>query len=74
MNCPEPAEAFYAFPTIPDGYDDETFVFDLLKDQGVALVPGSVFSNSLDGRVRIAFSNSRERISEAFDRLERFLQ
>ncbi|MFB6173253.1 MAG: pyridoxal phosphate-dependent aminotransferase [Halobacteriales archaeon] len=71
MTCPDPAGAFYAFPTAPDVADDgESFVWSLLREQGVALVPGSVFSPVHDDRVRIAFSNSTERIDEAFDRIE----
>ena len=71
MTCPTPAGAFYAFPTVPDVADDgESFVWSLLREQGVALVPGPVFSPSHDDRVRLAFSNSTERIDEAFDRIE----
>jgi aspartate aminotransferase/aminotransferase len=71
MTCPDPAGAFYAFPTVPDVADDgEAFVWSLLRQQGVALVPGSVFSPVHDDRVRIAFSNSTDRIDEAFDRIE----
>lgn len=70
MTCPEPRGAFYAFPTLPAGYtDDRAFVFSLLRETGVALVPGSVFGDSGNGRVRIAYSNSADRIDEAFDRL-----
>lgn len=75
MQCPEPSGAFYAFPTIPSGFsDDEEFVFDLLRETGVALVPGTVFSESRDGHLRIAFSNSSDRIEEAFDRIEEFVR
>ena len=71
MTCPDPAGAFYAFPTVPDVADDgESFVWSLLREQGVALVPGPVFSPVHDDRVRLAFSNSIERIDEAFDRIE----
>lgn len=74
MTCPEPTGAFYAFPTIPDGFDDESeFVWSLLQEAGVATVPGTVFGESGEGRFRIAYSNSQERIDEAFDRLEDWL-
>jgi aspartate/methionine/tyrosine aminotransferase len=75
MSCPEPTGAFYAFPTIPDGFDgdEEEFVWSLLQEAGVALVPGTVFGDTGEGRVRIAYSNSLERIDEAFDRLEAWL-
>lgn len=74
MTCPDPTGAFYAFPTIPDGFDDEeAFVWSLLQEAGVALVPGTVFGDTGKDRVRIAYSNSLERIDEAFDRLEAWL-
>ncbi|WP_254861560.1 pyridoxal phosphate-dependent aminotransferase [Halovivax gelatinilyticus] len=74
MTCPEPAGAFYAFPTIPDGFDDEVdFARSLLAEAGVATVPGTVFGEVGEGRIRIAYSNSLDRIDEAFDRLEDWL-
>jgi len=74
MDCPTPQGAFYAFPTVPDGVDDETeFVYSLLREAGVALVPGTVFGETGTGRVRIAYSNSADRIATAFDRIEDWL-
>ncbi|RBI59544.1 pyridoxal phosphate-dependent aminotransferase [halophilic archaeon] len=74
MSCPTPTGAFYAFPTTPKGIADEReFVWSLLQDEGVALVPGSVFGDSGRGRFRIAYSNSLGRIDEAFDRIEAWL-
>jgi aspartate/methionine/tyrosine aminotransferase len=69
-----PAGALYAFPSVPEGVGDEReFALSLLQETGVALVPGSVFGESGTGRVRIAYSNSTERIDEAFDRIEEWL-
>lgn len=74
MSCPELAGAFYAFPTLPAGIDDdEAFARDLLEEAGIALVPGRVFGDAGYGHIRIAYSNSAERIDEAFDRLEGWL-
>ncbi|PSP84035.1 pyridoxal phosphate-dependent aminotransferase [Halobacteriales archaeon QS_1_68_17] len=74
MDAPTPGGALYAFPTLPAGVDDGwPFVRSLLEDTGVALVPGSVFGAVGEGRVRIAYSNSIDRIDEAFDRLEAWL-
>lgn len=74
MECPPPSGALYAFPTLPDGVDDDReFVHSLLADEGVALVPGSVFGSNGSGHVRIAFSNSIDRIDDAFDRLEHWI-
>lgn len=74
MECPVPSGAFYAFPTLPDGYDDDReFVWSLLQEEKVAMVPGTVFGSNGSGRLRIAYSNSVERIDEAFDRIEALL-
>lgn len=74
MDCPDPNGAFYAFPTLPHWYTDDTeFVFELLREAGVALVPGSVFGPAGNGRVRIAYSNSEARINEAFNRLTEWI-
>ena len=69
MNLPAPAGAFYAFPTVPDS-DDEGFAWSLLREAGVAVVPGRVFGDAGHGRIRIAYSNSLGRLNEAFDRIE----
>lgn len=70
----QPAGALYAFPKIPPGWEtDREFALSLLREAGVAVVPGSVFGDTGSGRVRIAYSNSIERIDEAFDRLEEWL-
>lgn len=75
MTMPEPNGAFYAFPTIPQGFeDDQSFSWSLLRQSGVAFVPGRVFGDAGRGRVRIAYSNSIDRLNEAFDRLERWIE
>lgn len=75
MSCPKPQGAFYAMPTIPDGATDaESFVWSLLRDKGVATVPGTVFGSAGEGRIRLAYSISTQRIEEAFDRIESWVE
>ena len=74
MHCPTPEGAFYAFPTVPEGVTNETeFAYSLLREAGVALVPGTVFGDTGAGRFRIAYSNSTAQIKTAFDRIENWL-
>ncbi|WP_255171727.1 pyridoxal phosphate-dependent aminotransferase [Natrononativus amylolyticus] len=74
MSCPQPDGAFYVFPTIPDGFNDEVeFTWSLLREAGVAVVPGTVFGSTGTGRIRIAYTNSINRTREGFDRLEAYL-
>ncbi len=70
----EPAGALYAFPKLDlEGMDEREFAFSLLREAGVATVPGTVFGATGANHVRIAYSNSTDRIDEAFDRIESWL-
>ena len=70
----EPRGAFYAFPNIrASGMDDETFAETLLKEEGVAVVPGNAFGPGGDGFVRACYATSYEKIEEALRRMERFM-
>ncbi len=70
----EPKGAFYTFPNIKaSGMDDETFAETLLKEEGVAVVPGNAFGPGGDGFVRACYATAYEKIEEALVRMERFM-
>ena len=70
----EPRGAFYAFPNIQaSGMDDETFAETLLKEEGVAVVPGNAFGPGGDGFVRACYATAYKKIEEALHRMERFM-
>jgi len=70
----EPRGAFYAFPNIQaSGMDDETFAETLLKEEGVAVVPGNAFGPGGEGFVRACYATSYEKLEEALKRMERFM-
>jgi aminotransferase len=70
----EPRGAFYAFPNIQaSGMDDETFAETLLKEEGVAVVPGNAFGPGGDGFVRACYATAYEKLEEALRRMERFM-
>lgn len=74
LSCFEPRGAFYAFPSIrATGLSSEKFAEKLLKEQKVAVVPGSVFGASGEGFLRCSYATSREELIEALDRMETFL-
>ena len=71
----EPHGAFYAFPSIrASGMDGETFSELLLKEERVAVVPGSAFGAGGEGYVRCSYATSYEEIEEALERLARFMR
>ncbi len=70
----EPRGAFYAFPNIQaSGMDDETFAETLLKEESVAVVPGSAFGPGGEGFVRACYATAYDQIEEALRRMERFM-
>ena len=70
----EPRGAFYTFPNIrASGMDDETFAESLLKEEGVAVVPGNAFGPGGDGFVRACYATEYSKIEEALHRMERFM-
>ena len=70
----EPRGAFYTFPNIKaTGMDDETFAETLLKEEGVAVVPGNAFGPGGEGFVRACYATEYSKIEEALRRMERFM-
>ena len=75
LQCFEPFGAFYVFPNIKKyGMTSEEFATALLKEEKVAVVPGTAFGECGEGFVRISYAYSLEDLKEALERIERFLQ
>jgi aminotransferase len=75
LPCFEPKGAFYAFPQItPTGMNSEEFSERLLKEEKVAVVPGSAFGACGEGYVRCCYATSLADIEEALTRMERFVK
>ena len=73
IDCPRPDGAFYAFIDIDLPGSSLDVAKRLLTDYGVVLAPGGGFGDAGEGRLRLSFANSRDRLAEGFDRLERAL-
>jgi aspartate aminotransferase len=77
LTCSSPGGAFYAFPNVTrflkgSGVADSLeFSRVLLRQSGVAVVPGSAFGK--DGHVRISFATSMENLEKGLDRMEKAL-
>lgn len=75
LPCHLPQATFYAFPRVSTtGLDERTFALRLLREGLVAMVPGTAFGADGAGFCRASYSTSYERILEACDRIERFVQ
>ena len=69
-----PEGAFYAFPDVRStGLTDEEFADALLREERVAVVPGSAFGESGAGHVRCSYASSVDQLQEALVRLQRFV-
>ncbi len=75
LHCFEPQGAFYAFPSVKATHlSGEEFASGLLTENKVAVVPGSAFGNFGENNVRISYATSMNALSEAFDRMSKFLK
>ena len=71
--CFSPLGAFYIFPCIKSsGLTSEEFCERLLREQKVALVPGTAFGESGEGFVRVSYAYSVKQITEATERIAKF--
>lgn len=74
LRCFEPLGAFYVFPDISaTGLTSEEFAEQLLREENVAVVPGTAFGPSGEGHIRCSYAYSTEQIQEALNRMERFV-
>ncbi len=74
LDCHLPKGSFYAFPSIQSsGMSSIDFCKGLLDDQEVAIVPGTAFGDSGAGFARASFSTGYDRILEATNRIERYV-
>ena len=67
--------AFYVFPDIRStGLSSEEFATRLLKEQKVAVVPGTAFGKCGEGFIRISYAYSLENLKKALLRIEAFME
>ncbi|MEH6356237.1 MAG: pyridoxal phosphate-dependent aminotransferase [Marinobacter sp.] len=78
VECLKGDGTFYVFPSFQGAIDadssvsnDVEFAEKLLKEAGVALVPGSAFG--MPGHMRLSFATSQEILKSAIDRLKKAL-
>ena len=71
LQCFEPFGAFYVFPCIKEfGMTSDEFATRLLKEEKVAVVPGTAFGACGEGFLRISYAYSIDDLKKALARLE----
>jgi aminotransferase len=74
LTCHSPRGSFYAFPAVTStGMTETEFSVTLLKEEKVAVVPGTAFGDNGRGHLRACFATGYEQLIEACDRMERFI-
>jgi len=75
LECFEPFGAFYVFPCIKEfGMTSEEFATRFLKEEHVAVVPGTAFGDCGEGFLRISYAYSLDNLQTAISRLENFIK
>ncbi|MCD8391476.1 MAG: aminotransferase class I/II-fold pyridoxal phosphate-dependent enzyme [Firmicutes bacterium] len=75
LACFEPYGAFYVFPSIKSlGMTSDEFCTRLLEEEHVAVVPGTAFGKCGEGFIRCSYAYSIENISEALERIKKFVE
>jgi aminotransferase len=70
-----PMGAFYMFPSIKKfKMSSDEFCERLLKEEGVAIVPGSAFGPGGEGYIRISYAYSMPQLEECAKRIKKFIE
>ncbi len=71
ISCRKPAGAFYVFPNIEKfSLSAQAMADYLLKEAGVAVLPGTSFGQFGEGYLRLSYANSLENICEAVEQIK----
>jgi len=72
VDCPK--GTFYIWAPLPEGEaNSKDWCFKVLEDIAVWMIPGSMYGKHGEGYFRIALTHPAERLTEAMDRLEKYL-
>lgn len=75
LECFEPHGAFYTFPSIKRfRMTSDEFATRLLREEKVAVVPGTAFGDCGEGYLRISYAYSLKNLKEALSRMDRFIK
>ena len=75
LDCFEPEGAFYAFPSIKRfGMTSDEFATRFLREEKVAVVPGTAFGASGEGFLRVSYAYSLKNLKAALGRMANFVK
>lgn len=75
LECFEPNGAFYTFPSIKRlNMTSDEFANRLLREEKVAVVPGTAFGACGEGYLRVSYAYSLKNLKEALGRMARFVK
>jgi len=75
LKCKLPQGAFYIFPSIKKfSMSSDEFCERLLKEAGVAIIPGSAFGVGGKNFIRISYSYSMPQLEEAITRMSNWIE
>ncbi|MHA1913005.1 MAG: pyridoxal phosphate-dependent aminotransferase [Promethearchaeota archaeon] len=71
----KPLGAFYIMPSTERfNINGDKFSRDIMKEQAVAIVPGSIFGSFSDNMIRISYATEMSKLEESMDRIEKFVR
>lgn len=74
LSCFEPLGAFYVFPSIAaTGLSSDEFAEQLLKEEKVAVVPGTAFGPAGEGHIRCSYAYSTQQLTQALGKIANFV-
>jgi len=75
LDCNLPGGSFFIFPNVKKtGMTGEEFAEKCLNEVGVAVIPGTAFGKFATYNVRMNFATSREKISNAINKIDKILK
>jgi LL-diaminopimelate aminotransferase len=65
----QPKASLYVWFQVPQGWDSDTFVLDLLEGAHISLAPGSIFGPAGKACLRLSLTQPLDRLQQAVDRM-----
>ncbi|TXT64707.1 MAG: Aspartate aminotransferase [Promethearchaeota archaeon] len=71
----KPKGAFYIMPSLKKfNISSEDFSMKIMKEKGVAVVPGNIFGSFSEDKLRISYATEMKQLKEAMKRIEEFVE